>query len=397
MIRVRALLRGLARPALSVLAGFVAGAIFIVVTDIEVIALVGRDPIRAFQLAGEHVGAAYLALLEGAFGDPAKIQAAFSSGSTTKIASALRPITETLVNATPLIFTGLAIAVAFRTGVFNVGAEGQFILGGLGATIVAIIAFPIGIPAPLFAVVVVASGAFVGGVWGLIPGLLKARLGANEVITTIMLNYIALQVIGLGLKWDAILPVGNTQPVSRDLENFVTIPRLLPMLPSLRLSAGLLVALGAAVVVSWFLFRTTRGFELRASGLNMSAARYSGIGAVSAVVTAMTISGGLAGLGGALHVVGTIGQMSLGISAGYGFTAIALALLGRTSPSGVVAAALLFGALETGGALMQIRTEIPKDLLQFIQALVIVFIAAPELVNRVFSNPLRRRKVDSHD
>lgn len=123
----------------------------------------------------------------------------------------------------------------------------------------------------------------------------------------------------------------------------------------------------------------------------MYAARYSGIGAVGAVIIAMTISGALAGLGGALHVVGTIGQMSLGISSGYGFTAIALALLGRTTPSGVVAAALLFGALETGGALMQIRTEIPKDLLQFVQALVIIFIAAPQLVRRIFSNPFRNR------
>lgn len=378
------------------LAGFVAGAIFIVVTDVEVISMFGSNPVRALGLAAEYVGTAYLSLVEGAFGDPAKIQAAFASGNTTKIASALRPITETLVNTTPLIFTGLAIAVAFRTGVFNVGAEGQFILGGLGATVVAIIAYPLGIPAPLFAVIVIVSGAAVGGLWGFIPGVLKARLGANEVITTIMLNYVALQVIALGLKWDAILPVGNTQPISRDLENFVIIPRLLPMFPSLRLNAGLIVALVAAFAVSWFLFRTTRGFELRASGLNLNAARYSGIGAVGAIVTAMTISGALAGLGGALHVVGTIGQMSLGISSGYGFTAIALALLGRTSPKGVVAAALLFGALETGGALMQIRTEIPKDLLQFIQALVIIFIAAPELVSRLLVNPFRRLRTSPH-
>lgn len=382
---------GLRAPLLAVFAGFLAGGVVILATDIEVLSLLTREPVAAMQLAASHIATAYLSLLEGAFGDPAKIQAAFESGSATKMASALRPITETLVSATPLIFTGLAITVAFRTGVFNVGAEGQFILGGLGATIVAILAGGLGIPGPLFAVIVVAAGAVVGGLWGLIPGALKARFGANEVITTIMLNYVAFQIISLALKWDAILPVGNTQPISRELDNFVEIPRLLPMLPSLRLSVALLVALGVAALVSWFLFRTTKGFELRVSGLNMYAARYSGIGAVGAVIIAMTISGALAGLGGALHVVGTIGQMSLGISSGYGFTAIALALLGRTTPSGVVAAALLFGALETGGALMQIRTEIPKDLLQFVQALVIIFIAAPQLVRRIFSNPFRNR------
>jgi simple sugar transport system permease protein len=392
MARLLSILGALRRPVLALVAAFAVGAVFIVLTDIEIITTVGKDPLAAAGMAVSRIVTAYLSLIEGAFGDPAKIQAALGSGSVQKISAALRPITETLVNTTPLIFTGLAISVAFRTGVFNVGAEGQFILGGLGSTIVAILMGPLGIPAPLFMLIVLAVGMFVGGLWGFIPGVLKARFGANEVITTIMLNYVAFQIIFFVLQWDAIRIVGNSQPISRELENFVTIPRLLPMLPSIRLHIGLFVALGAAALVSWFLFRTTRGFELRASGLNASAARYSGIGAVGAVITAMTISGALAGLGGAFQVVGTIGQMSTSISSGYGFTAIALALLGRTKPSGVVAAAFLFGALQTGGALMQVRTEIPMDLLKFVQALVIIFIAAPELVDRIFRNPFKRTK-----
>jgi ABC-type uncharacterized transport system permease subunit len=392
MARLLSILGALRRPVLALAAAFAVGAVFIVLTDIEVITTVGKDPLAAAGMAVSRIVTAYLSLIEGAFGDPAKIQAALGSGSVQKISAALRPITETLVNTTPLIFTGLAISVAFRTGVFNVGAEGQFILGGLGSTIVAILMGPLGIPAPLFMLIVLAVGMFVGGLWGFIPGVLKARFGANEVITTIMLNYVAFQIIFFVLQWDAIRIVGNSQPISRELENFVTIPRLLPMLPSIRLHIGLFVALGAAALVSWFLFRTTRGFELRASGLNASAARYSGIGAVGAVITAMTISGALAGLGGAFQVVGTIGQMSTSISSGYGVTAIALALLGRTKPSGVVAAAFLFGALQTGGALMQVRTEIPMDLLKFVQALVIIFIAAPELVDRIFRSPFKRTK-----
>ena len=379
MARLLSILGALRRPVLALVAAFAVGAVFIVLTDIEIITTVGKDPLAAAGMAVSRIVTAYLSLIEGAFGDPAKIQAALGSGSVQKISAALRPITETLVNTTPLIFTGLAISVAFRTGVFNVGAEGQFILGGLGSTIVAILMGPLGIPAPLFMLIVLAVGMFVGGLWGFIPGVLKARFGANEVITTIMLNYVAFQIIFFVLQWDAIRIVGNSQP-------------MLPMLPSIRLHIGLFVALGAAALVSWFLFRTTRGFELRASGLNASAARYSGIGAVGAVITAMTISGALAGLGGAFQVVGTIGQMSTSISSGYGFTAIALALLGRTKPSGVVAAAFLFGALQTGGALMQVRTEIPMDLLKFVQALVIIFIAAPELVDRIFRNPFKRTK-----
>jgi len=235
MARLLSILGALRRPVLALAAAFAVGAVFIVLTDIEVITTVGKDPLAAAGMAVSRIVTAYLSLIEGAFGDPAKIQAALGSGSVQKISAALRPITETLVNTTPLIFTGLAISVAFRTGVFNVGAEGQFILGGLGSTIVAILMGPLGIPAPLFMLIVLAVGMFVGGLWGFIPGVLKARFGANEVITTIMLNYVAFQIIFFVLQWDAIRIVGNSQPISRELENFVTIPRLLPMLPSIRL------------------------------------------------------------------------------------------------------------------------------------------------------------------
>jgi simple sugar transport system permease protein len=234
-------------------------------------------------------------------------------------------------------------------------------------------------------------GAVGGAFWGFIPGFLKARVGASEVITTIMLNAIATFIIFFLVANVQFIqePLG-IQPVSKELSQYVDVPGILPI-ASLRLDIGIIVALLTAVAVSWFLFRSTRGFELRAAGLNIAAARYAGMGATTSIITAMVISGAISGLGGAIVAVGTVKQLSPGIAGSVGFTAIAIALVGGTRPSGVVATALVFGLLQNGGRLMQVETSIPIEMLLFIQALVIAFIAAPELTLGILKNPFRRR------
>lgn len=388
MKRLRRTLQPAVIPILAVFTAFIVGSIFIVFTDFENLTLLPTDPAAAISGALGTVIAAYGALIVGAFGNPEAFLAAIQSGGDPKaIATAIRPITETLVSATPLIFTGLAVAVAFRTSVFNIGVEGQFVLGAFGATTAAIV-----LQDQNFWVILIVStiaGVLTGAFWGFIPGFLKARTGAHEVITTIMLNYVAAQIVLFGLRSDFLRQAGSSQPISKVLTPFVRVPLVFPDLPAIRLHYGFFLALIAAALVSWFLFRTTKGYELRAAGFNMTAARYAGISAGGSIILAMTISGGLAALGGSMEVLGTVGQMSNDISAGFGFNAIALALLAGNRPSGVVAAALLFGALKTGGGLMQVQTGIPLALLEFIQALVIIFVAAPLLIRSIYRMPAR--------
>jgi simple sugar transport system permease protein len=219
--------------------------------------------------------------------------------------------------------------------------------------------------------------------WGFIPGFLKARTGAHEVITTIMLNYVAAQIVLFALRGDFLRNPSGGQPISKNMTPWVDVPPLIP-LPGLRLDFGFIVALLMAGAVSWLLFRTTKGFELRASGFNMTAARYAGMSAGGSMMLAMTLSGALAGMGGSFMVIGTVGQLSNDLSGGIGFNAIALALLAALRPSGVVLAGLLFGALTTGGKLMGIQSGIPFDLLFFIMALVIMFVAAPGLIRTIW-------------
>ena len=261
---------------------------------------------------------------------------------------------------------------------FNIGVEGQFVLGAFGATVAAIaLQGPAGAADPRSCRVI--AGILTGAAWGFIPGFLKARTGAHEVITTIMLNYVAVQIVLFGAALGLPAPGGQRQPISKVLSDFVRVPLIFD-LPAIRLHWGFVVALLMAVVVSWFLFKTTKGYELRAAGFNLHAARYAGMSAGGSIILAMALSGGLAGLGGSMEVLGTVPQMSNDISSGFGFNAIALALLAGNRPAGIVAASLLFGALRTGGGLMQVKTGIPLDLLFFIQALVIMFVAAPGLI-----------------
>jgi simple sugar transport system permease protein len=380
--RLRQLVRRSLVPILSVITALIFGAIVIVLTDLEHLSQLGSDPVGAILGALGGVVRGYGAMLEGAFGDPARIVAAIQSGKSADIASAIRPLTESLVAATPLIFVGLGVAVSFRAGMFNIGGGGQLILGALGATMAALALRTSGLPSLAILPVCIVTGTLFGAAWGFIPGFLKARTGAHEVITTIMLNYIADQVVFFALLTEFVQQPGSGQPISRPI-TWVDVPPIID-LPAIRLDWGFIAALVMAAVVSWLLFRTTLGFELRASGFNMTAARYAGMSASGSTILGMTISGGLAGMGGAFTVIGTIGQLTLDIGGGIGFNAIALALLAGLRPSGVVLAALLFGALTSGGKQMGIQSGIPFDLLFLIMALVIMFVAAPGLIRSIW-------------
>ena len=358
------------------------GGVVIILTDFENLSRLGTDPIGASLALVAGVFKGYGSMLAGAFGDPTRILTAIQSGATKDIATAIRPITETLVAATPLIFTGLAVAdlvpgrhVQHRwRRAADHRRPGRDDHRDRPARAAPLAGDPAGIAG---------GGGPRGRAWGFIPGFLKARTGAHEVITTIMLNYIAAQVVFFALRSDALRAAGSTTPISRNLRPIAEVPTIID-LPGIRLDYGFIVALLMAVVVSSLLFRTTKGFELRAAGFNLTAARYAGMSAGGSMMLAMALSGALCGMAGGFLVIGTVGQLSLDLSGGIGFNAIALALLAGLRPSGVVLAALLFGALTTGGKQMGIETGIPFDLLVFIMALVIMFVAAPGLIRSIW-------------
>ena len=349
---------------LAVISALIVGAVLIVFSDENVLATWGyflAAPGDALSASWDAITAAYGALFSGALGS----------------ASA---VSETIVAATPLILAGLGVALGFRAGLFNIGAEGQVIAGGLAAGFVGfwLHGLPVVVHLPLAVLVGLAAGA----AWGFIPGILKARTGAHEVITTIMLNYVAAYLALYLLSTSLFRRPGRTDPISEPVEVSARLPHLAGQ--SLRLHAGILVALLGAVAVAWLLGRSTWGFELRVAGANPSAAQTAGISVARATVLAMVLSGGLAGLAGANQVLGVQYTLAPGLSGGIGFEAITVALLGRANPFGVVVAALLFGALRAGGLQMQAVTGTPIDIVLVIQSLIVIFVAAPELVRAIW-------------
>lgn len=383
MTGLRAIGRFLGRlklPLLAILSAFIVGGIVLILSDLEFYDKLSADPLGTLGESLGRVVSAYYELLKGAFGDPNRIAAALETGDRNKIGTALRPISETLLATTPLIFTGLGVAVAFRSGVFNIGAEGQLKIGALCATWVGIW---VDLPFPLHVIAAILAGIAGGAFWAFIPGFLKARTGAHEVITTIMLNAVAQQVMLALLLTPILQPPGGTTPISMQIQDSAALPTLLDV-PKLRVHWGLILALVTAAWTSWLMFRTTRGFEFRAAGLNPRAAAYAGMKAGRTIILAMIVSGGLAGLAGASEVLGTSHYLSPTISPGYGWDAISLALLGGTRPFGVVVAAFLFGALRAGAPAMALATGVPIDLLAFVSALVIMFVAAPRLVREIY-------------
>lgn len=334
-------------PLLAVFTAIILGGV--------IIAAVGGNPF-----------AAYSGLFEGAFGS-------------------VKALSETAVWASPYIFAGLAVSLAFKGGLFNIGAEGQLALGAvssawIGYALPGMLGFdlPIYIHLPL----TVFAGLLFGLIWGAIPGALKAYTGAHEVINTIMMNYIALNMVSFLLNG----PMKDKDPnnVIARTPQIAMSARIPVIFEGLRVHWGFILALVVAFMVWWLLWKTTLGFEIRTVGLNPEAAKYAGINVKRIMTLTMALSGMLAGLAGTIEVTALNYRHELGFSSGYGFDAIAIALLGKTHPFGVVIAAILFAAMRNGATRMQFLTQIPVDIISVIQALILLFVAADAIVRYIY-------------
>lgn len=335
-------------PIFAVLVALILGALVMLATDVDL----------------PTIGRSYIALLTGSVGS-------------------LNALSETLTAAAPLILAALGLGLGFRAGLFNIGAEGQLLMGGLAAVLVGFLGA--GLPFFIHLPLALLAGALAGGLYASIAGWLRVATGAHEVISTIMLNLISYRLLDYVLRLDWVQRAGRADPISQSVAASAELPQLLAWIdPNLRVHAGIILVLGAVWFVHWLMFRTTFGFEFRASGENPDAARFAGMKSGLIIVLAMALAGALAGLAGANQVLGVLGRATPGFSAGIGFTAIAVALLGRSHPVGILAAGLLFGALEAGGRQMQVDAGVSIDLIGIIQALIIVFIAAPLLVRAIF-------------
>lgn len=345
--KLKQLLNSLLVPLLAIVTAIVIGGI--------IIAIVGGDPF-----------AAYLGLADGAFGSA-------------------KALSETAVWATPYIFAGLAVALAFKGGLFNIGAEGQL---AVGAVISALIGYAlpgwlgVTLPTIIHLPLTVILGMLGGALWAAIPGALKAYTGGHEVINTIMMNYIALNITSFLLNG----PMRDQNPLnlSARTPEIAAGARFPVLFTGLRIHWGFILAFFVAGFIWWLLQKTTIGFEIRTVGANPDAAKYAGINVKRNIVLTMAISGALAGLAGVIEVTALNYRHELGFSIGYGFDAIAVALLGKTHPFGVVLAAILFGAMRNGGTRMQFMTQIPVDIISVIQGLILLFVAADAIIRFIY-------------
>ena len=364
-------LQAIKLPGLSFFMAFTLTGLIIAISDAKVIAKFST-PLEFIKSALAAVGNAYLALFQGAVFD-----VNLTKGHT--FIHGFYPLSETIVIATPLMLTGLSVALAFKSGLFNIGAQGQFIFGAIGASYVG---FHFHLPNGIHILAAALAGAFFAAIWGGIVGLLKARTGAHEVILTIMMNYIASYFILWILKTQSFLRPGRIDPIAPEVNQSARLPLLAGS--NFRLNFGIFIALAAAVFVWWLLTKTTIGFKFRAVGANGQAAKTAGISVPFVITSTMMICGALAGLGGAVQVLGSEYALNADIAGSFGFDAITVALLGRAQPLGTVFAALLFGALHAGGRTMQSSTGVPLDIVLVTQALIVLFIAAPAFVRYIF-------------
>ncbi|MEO3922783.1 ABC transporter permease [Micromonosporaceae bacterium B7E4] len=366
---------------LAIVLATLIGAVLIIVSDPDVLATWGyftAQPSDALNASWTVVSEAYANLFKGAVFDPAAVQAwANGTGGWQPV---FAPISETLTYTAPLVFTGLGVSLAFRGGLFNIGAQGQ---ATIGVILAALAGFLLPLPPVVHLIVAVLAGALGGAVWGFVPGFLKARTGAHEVITTIMLNYVAISFLAWIIVQNGVHDPDRTDAISRPVDGSAQLPRLLGS--DLRVHLGIVLAVAATWAVGWLLNRSTFGFELRAVGANPDAARTAGISVGRTYVLVMVIAGALSGLGGANMVLGsTATALTPLVVAQIGFDGILVALLGRVKPWGVALAALLFGALQAGGNRMQSYASISLELVTVLQALIVIFIAAPALVKAIF-------------
>ena len=335
---LRATWRSISVPIVAVLLALLVGAIILQIS--------GASPIQA-----------YAALFKGAFGS-------------------LKAFGRTLEKATPLVFSGLAVAFAFKAGLFNIGAQGQLLFG---AIVSAVVGFAVkGLPPYIHAPLALLCGGIAGALYGIIPGALKTYTGAHEVITTIMLNYIAINIT----DYLADGPLKDPSP-----GNIVArTPAILESakIPSIEeIPLGFLIAIVVAIIVWWVLWRTTIGFEIRTTGLNPNAARYAGIRVAYTVILSMVISGFLAGLGGGVETQGVVYRYQPGFNVGLGFDGITIALLGQTHPIGILPAAILVGAMRAGSSQMQFDADVASEITDVILALMLFFIAADMIVRKL--------------
>ncbi len=364
---------------LAILTGILISGLLVALTTVEVYDAFSISFWGGIKEALRAAWNTYSSLFIGAFGDPQKIIAAFQGGDGLEIRRAINPFFESLVQTTPFIFGGLSVALGFRVGLFNIGAEGQLFIGAM-TSVFAGYAIT-GLPAYIHIPLALLAGAAGGALWGFIPGYLKAKTGAHEVIITIMMNYIAFKLSDFMLRGPMKDPNEYT-PKTPWIQESAQLTRFFP--DTIRFHIGFFIALAVAYFVYWLLFKTTWGFELRTVGSNPNGARYAGINTTKATVVAMSLAGSLAGLAGANEVLGLNYRLVPSFTSGYGFDSIALALLGKNHPMGVVLSALLFGFLRNGSRQMQLKSGVPIDIVSILQALILAFIAAPAIIRSIY-------------
>jgi ABC-type uncharacterized transport system permease subunit len=362
---------------LAVVLALFVGAVMIAATDEGVQETAGYF----FSRPGDMLSAIWQAV-SGAYS--ALFQGSIYNFRRDGFAAGIKPLTETLTFATPLIAAALGVGIAFRVGMFNIGARGQMLVAAGAAGWVG---FGVSLPPVIHILVAVIAGIVAGAIWGGIVGLLKARTGAHEVIVTIMLNFVALYLLADLLRTPGLLQApGSNNPKTPPMKDTAILPDLFG--PSYNLHAGFLLVIAATIFVWWLMSRSSLGFQFRAVGENPNAARVAGINVKNIYVYAMLLAGGLAGLAGVNQVLGTVTTgFSQGIDAGIGFDAITVALLGRSRPWGIFAAGILFGAFKAGGFSMQAAEGVPIDIITVVQSLIVLFIAAPPLVRAIFRLP----------
>jgi simple sugar transport system permease protein len=337
---------------------------------------------HALNVTFNNVGAGYRAIFTGSVVDPQGFWHSLTTGNGWP--NTLTPISETLTYATPLVIVSIGVGIAFQAGLFNIGANGQGVIGGIAGTAFgSMLHMPTIIHLPL----TLAAGIAGGMLCGALPGLLKAYTGAHEVIVTLMFNYVTYAFLLFAVLSTPLQQPGQSNDLSRTMDPSAILAPLFGTKSGLRVSYGIFIAVAVVVFAWWLLNRSSLGFDFRVTGANHSAARASGINPRKVIVVAFLISGGLAGLAGVVQVASTThyidGNFLIG-NAGIGFTAITVALLGRNKPMGIVWASLLFAALGVGGRNMQATTGIPLDLATVIQSAIVLFVATPVLVKEIF-------------
>lgn len=360
----------------AVLLAVLAGSILIAFTDKDVQAAAGyffARPGDMLAAVWEAVSGAYAALFRGAV----------YNYRADDFATGIRPLTETLKFATPLIAAGLGVGLGFRAGLFNIGGQGQMLMAAAAAGFVG---GSLTMPWPLHLIVAVMAGMVAAAIWSGIAGFLKARTGAHEVIVTIMLNHVAVYLLAWMLATQGVLQApGSSNPKTAPMAESAILP---PLIDGYKLHWGLILALLAVAFTWWLLERSSLGFRFRAVGFNPHAARTAGISVGASYIAVMLIAGALVGIAGASQMLGTVTSGFGGdIDAGIGFDAITVALLGRSAPLGILAAGILFGAFKAGGFAMQAAEGVPIEIVLVVQSLIVLFIAAPPLVRAIFGLP----------